>query len=475
VSYTVLGLLGRGGMAVVDLAVDEHGVEVARKRVALYGSADHIEQARQRLRREAEVLGALRHPGIVPLLAVEDDGTDVILIMPRMAGSLADRVIASGPLSPAEVTTIGRVLLEALATTHRQGIVHRDIKPANVLFDGFGQPALSDFGVAVAREFTVGLTMAGSVMGTPGFLAPEQARGEPASAASDVFSLGATLAYALTGQCPFGVGDPMALLARAAKGRVAPLPGNLPAGLRRALSSMMDPRGDRRPTAAAALGGLTGTNVNQPVAPRRSGWRKGRVAVALGAAGGVLALLSLVLAVTTRPSRHAGVAASPTPTTTPCVGLAYQPCGQAPAPGTDGTQCLPGRADFDGNPLNGCEAVSDYRPGTELRTGTAVLANLVPAGAVVTFPTHVNDNILDFCTGQFRVTLTAPPGVTEKVEIVRAGKVLASAVSQSLQPATASAGEPSCFHDNSGWLTVRVSAISGQSADDFRLTRNSSW
>jgi hypothetical protein len=157
------------------------------------------------------------------------------------------------------------------------------------------------------------------------------------------------------------------------------------------------------------------------------------------------------------------------------VGLAYQPCGQAPAPGTDGTQCLPGRADFDGNPLNGCEAVSDYRLGTELRTGTAVLANLVPAGAVVTFPTHVNDNILDFCTGQFRVTLTAPPGVTEKVEIVRAGKVLASAVSQSLQPATASAGEPSCFHDNSGWLTVRVSAISGQSADDFRLTRNSSW
>jgi hypothetical protein len=189
-----------------------------------------------------------------------------------------------------------------------------------------------------------------------------------------------------------------------------------------------------------------------------------------------VAVLALALAATDGPSKHAGVAIPSTPTTAaPCVGLVYQPCGQPPAPGTDGTQCLPGRADFDGNPLNGCEAISDYQPGTELRAGTAVLANLVPASTVLTFPAHVNDNLLDFCTGQFRVTLTAPPGVTEKVEIVRGGKVLASAVSESLQPSTASAGEPSCFHDNSGWLTVRVSAVSGQSASDFRLTRNGSW
>jgi serine/threonine protein kinase len=112
------------------------------------------------------------------------------------------------------VITDGRMLLEALATAHRQGIVQRDIKPANVLFDRVGRPALSDFGVAVAREFTMGLMVAGSVTGTPGFLAPEQARGEATSPASDVFSLGATLAYALTGQGPFGVGDPMTLVAR---------------------------------------------------------------------------------------------------------------------------------------------------------------------------------------------------------------------------------------------------------------------
>jgi serine/threonine protein kinase len=475
-SYTVVGLLGRGGMAVVDLAVDETGFEVARKRVALSGSGQQIDKARQRLRREAEVLGTLQHPGIVPLLAVEDDGTDVILIMPRMMGSLADRVIIDGPLSPAEVTSMGRVLLEALATTHRQGIVHRDIKPANVLFDRFGQPALSDFGVAVARHFTVGLTVAGTVMGTPGFLSPEQARGEPATQASDVFCLGATLAYALTGQGPFGIGDPLTLVARAARGRVSPLPSTVPRGLRRPLTAMLDPRPERRPTAAAALGGLAGTNVNQPLPPLNSKRGKGRLAAAIGGAC-VVAVAGAVIAAGSSSSKHPSTTLpSPTASTVPpCVGLLYQPCGKPPAPGTDGSQCLPGRADFDGNSSNGCEAISDYRPATELRGGTAVLANLVPATAVDTFPTHVTDHILDFCTGQLRVTLTAPPGVTEKVEIVRAGKVLASAVSQSLEPATAAAGEPSCFHDNSGWLTIRVSAVSGQSVEDFRLTRSGSW
>jgi hypothetical protein len=371
---------------------------------------------------------------------------------------------------------MGRVLLEALATTHRQGIVHRDIKPANVLFDRVGQPALSDFGVAVARHFTVGLTVAGTVMGTPGFLSPEQARGEPATQASDVFSLAATLAYALTGQGPFGIGDPLTLVARAARGRVTPLPSTVPRGLRRPLMTMLDPRPERRPTAAAALGGLTGTNVNQlvPSSPSKRG--KGRLAAAIGGAC-VLAAAGAIIAAGSSSSKHA-YSTQPTPTAStvpPCVGLPYQPCGKPPAPGTDGTQCLPGRADFDGNPANGCEAISDYRPATELRGGTAMLANLVPASAVDTFPTHVTDHILDFCTGELRVTLIAPPGVTEKVESVRGGTLLASAVSQSLEPATAAAGEPSCFHDNSGWLTIRVSAVSGQSAEDFRLTRSGSW
>ncbi len=195
-AYTVVGLLGRGGMAVVELAVDADGNHVARKRISLRGSGQQIAMARRRIRREAEILASLDHPGIVPLLAVEDDGTDVVLVMPRMVGSLADRVASGGPLQPSEVTEIGRLLLDALATAHRQGVVHRDIKPDNVLFDGQGRPALADFGVAVTRQFTPGLTSVGTVVGTPEFIAPEQAAGEPATTASDVFSLGATLAFA---------------------------------------------------------------------------------------------------------------------------------------------------------------------------------------------------------------------------------------------------------------------------------------
>src|SRR6202049_356915 len=122
VSYTVVGLLGRGGMAVVELAVDGAGREVARKRVCLHGSAREIELARLRIRREAEILSSLHHPGIVPLLDMEDDGADIVLVMPRMATSLADRVATEGPLGRVAVATIGKVLLDALSTAHRAGL-----------------------------------------------------------------------------------------------------------------------------------------------------------------------------------------------------------------------------------------------------------------------------------------------------------------------------------------------------------------
>jgi hypothetical protein len=477
VSYQVVGLLGRGGMAVVELAVDGWGREVARKRVVLSGSSQQIELARQRIRREAEILSQLRHPGIVPLLAVEDDGTDVVLVMPRMIASLADRVAISGPLPPPEVMAIARVLLDALATVHRQGVIHRDIKPANVLFDNTGRPALADFGVAVTREFTPGLTSIGMVIGTPEFIAPEQARGERATRASDLFSLGATLRYAVCGQGPFGEGEPAALMVRAAHGQVSSPPRTIPGDVRRVITAMLDTRPERRPTAAAALGGPSGTEPRPAPRPKR---RKTPIVaglVTLGvvlAAAGVLALRGSSHATT---SKRVPAAATPAmvPATTPCMPLLYQPCGKPPAAFTDGQVCLPGHADFDGNPDNGCEAASDYTPGAILAPHQAILANLVPADAVDTFRTNVHDSRLDLCLGQFHVTLTAPAGVTDRVEILQGNEVLATAESHDLQPATATADEPSCFHDNSGWLTLRVSSVLGRSAADFRLTRSGSW
>ena len=173
--YEVVGVLGRGGSAVVELAIDGNGARVATKRVALTGSAAQMHLARQRLRREAEILRDLAHPGIVPILDVIDDGSDVVLVFPAYAENLEDRVSRLGPLPPGEVAHIGGVLLAALAAAHRHGVVHRDIKPANVLFSSAGEPALSDFGVAVRRDVTAGLTPAGTVIGTPMWMAPEQA------------------------------------------------------------------------------------------------------------------------------------------------------------------------------------------------------------------------------------------------------------------------------------------------------------
>jgi tRNA A-37 threonylcarbamoyl transferase component Bud32 len=486
VSYTVVGLLGRGGMAVVELAVDGAGRQVARKRVSLHGSAREIELARRRIRREAEILASLHHRGIVPLLEVEDDGADVVLVMPRMASSLADRVATEGPLSRVAVATMGKVLLDALSTAHRQGVIHRDIKPANILFDEAGHAALADFGIAVNRHFTPGLTAAGVVLGTPGFLAPEQARGEPASPASDVFALGATLTFALTGRGPFGEGDPAALMIRAARGQVAPLPKTIPLALRQPLERMLDPRPGRRPTAAAAFGGPSGTRVQPPVRRRRS-WKGPAKLTALAALALVAAVVGYTAVRISRepaqapsaaPAPRAGpssAAVQPAPTVPVCTPLPFQPCGQAAAPNTDGQSCLPGYADFNQVAADGCEAHSDYQAGVELSARQPVSANLVPADATDTFRTYVADNAWDLCRGKFRVTLAAPAGTTDQVQLMKDGKVIASAVSIEGRAATASANEPSCFQDDSGWVTVVVSSLAGQSSADFRLTRSGSW
>ena len=138
----------------------------------------------------------------------------------------------------------------ALAEAHRAGVVHRDIKPGNVLFDADGVPHLADFGVASSRDDTAGLTVIGTVVGTPGFMAPEQARGEGAGQASDVFALGATLLYAATGEGPYGKGAAELLMVRAAQGKVRPIPRSLPrvaapAAARRC--STRDPTSARRP------------------------------------------------------------------------------------------------------------------------------------------------------------------------------------------------------------------------------------
>src|SRR6478752_6766570 len=291
-------------MGVVDLAVDRHGALVACKRLLLHGSADEMHRARHRIRREAAALARLRHPNIVPLLDVVDDGDDVVLVLPYLpGGTLAEQITHHGTLSPGQVHVLADALFGALAEAHRQGIVHRDIKPANVLFDAEGRPFLTDFGVATLRDATGGLTVTGAVIGTPEFMAPEQARGEVVGPEADVFSLGATLLFGATGHPPYGRADPPVILQRAARGRLSPLPSDLDRSVRRRLAPTLARSPQRRPTAAATAGtgphgapvaevGPGGTRIAAP--PRRRRVRRGTVGLAFGAVALLAAVLTAV-------------------------------------------------------------------------------------------------------------------------------------------------------------------------------------
>ena len=458
-TYDVVRRIGRGGMGVVDLGVDEHGQEVALKRLSLHGTPEELATARQRIKREAEVLRALDHPAIVRLRDVVDDGDDLILVMDHLSGgSLAQRVADSGPLDPAAVDDLADRLVDALAAAHRQGIVHRDIKPANVLFDAAGHPHLADFGAASSRDVTLGLTGSDMVVGTPGFMAPEQARGEPATPASDVFSLGATLAFAATGSGPFGTADPRVLMLRAAAGRVEHLPKSVPPSLRRRIEPMLQKSPDRRPTAGQLAGGPGGTHP-RTASQRALGRLTGRTGILVGAAAVVIAVVLGLVVSTVDGHGSTPTAGAPRRTAaTACTPDAYRPCGEGPAPHTDGKRCLTGYADYDRKPTNGCEATPDEVPDRSLIDGT-MEANLVPADDVDTYRWHVNDGFQLRCNGTAHVTLTAPRGASQRVTVLHGDEVLKSGASTDGTPVELRLREPSCGNDDTTDLLVKVQSV----------------
>jgi hypothetical protein len=485
--YVVEGRLGRGGMGVVELGVAPDGTRVALKRVALYGSEAQLAAARARIRREAEVLGRLDHEGIVRLLDVVDDGDDLVLVMPLLdGGSLADRVSAGGPLPAAQVARVGDRLLRALAAAHRAGVVHRDVKPANVLFDDHDAPHLADFGIATARDVTAGLTMTAAAVGTPGFLAPEQARGEPAGPAADVFSLGATLRWAVTGVGPYGEGPPDVLLWRASKGKVDTVPRSVPGPLRRRIDAMLEARPEKRPTAAALAGGPTGT-AERPTTHRAPDQRQRRrrlvsaaalvVAVALSAVGLWILARPSARPATASPDDPAATATTlPATTTTACAPLPYQPCGAvAPAAGTDGRVCLEGFADYDADAANGCEAVADTLDGAAL--DEVLTPTIVPADDVDEFAVDVGDGFQLLCDGEVRLTITAPTGMALRLSILDTdGTTVAEQTSVDGDPGEVRLRDPSCFSDDARVLTARVTAVgSDRTGAPYRIERSGSF
>ncbi|MFE3762099.1 serine/threonine-protein kinase [Streptomyces sp. NPDC059104] len=202
--------LGAGGMGQVFLGRTAGGRTVAVKTVRPEYAADP--EFRQRFRQEVAAARLVGGRWTAPVLDADTEGGQPWVATGYVAGpSLSAAVRRFGPLPPDAVRVLGAGLAEALVAVHELGLVHRDVKPSNVLLALDG-PRLIDFGIARALDATSVLTRSGYVVGSPGFMSPEQARGDATGPAGDVFALGAVMAFAATGAAPFGEKDSAAVL-----------------------------------------------------------------------------------------------------------------------------------------------------------------------------------------------------------------------------------------------------------------------
>jgi len=215
--YVLERHLGQGGMGAVYLARDESlGRRVALKVVLETRAGD--EEARSRFRREARAMASVEHPNVVRLYTFGTTETSDYLVMEYVEGeTLATRLSRGGPLAENEALRILREMLLGLEAAWEKGIVHRDVKPSNVLLDAKGRARVADFGLAKSAVRALDeswLTADQSVLGTPHYLSPEQARGQPVDFRSDVYSAGLVLYEMLTGERPFQGPTPAVVVAR---------------------------------------------------------------------------------------------------------------------------------------------------------------------------------------------------------------------------------------------------------------------
>lgn len=201
--YEILGSVARGGMGVVYKAW-QPGLKRLVAIKTLHGGASSRERV-ERFRVEAQAVARLRHPHIVQIHSFGEGVDGPWLAMEWIEGGGLDRRLRQGPLTIRVAAEFARTLARALHHAHREGIVHRDLKPANILLTADGEPKIADFGLARFLEDSQGLTQTGELLGTPGYMAPEQAAGNAAEAgpACDIWALGTILYECLTGRRAF--------------------------------------------------------------------------------------------------------------------------------------------------------------------------------------------------------------------------------------------------------------------------------
>jgi formylglycine-generating enzyme required for sulfatase activity/serine/threonine protein kinase len=221
--YEVLEVLGRGGFGIVYRVFDDHLQRV----VAVKVLAPHLattSPARKRFLREARSAAAVQHDNVVRIHHVEEQPLPHLVMEYIPGETLQQRMNRTGPLETAEAVRVGRQIAEGLAAAHAKGLIHRDIKPSNILLDTSPHPSakITDFGLARAAD-DASLTTSGAVAGTPMYMAPEQAKGEPLDHRADLFSLGSVLYAMLSGRPPFRANSTPAVLKRVADDTPRPI------------------------------------------------------------------------------------------------------------------------------------------------------------------------------------------------------------------------------------------------------------
>ncbi|MFE7268409.1 protein kinase [Streptomyces sp. NPDC057592] len=250
--YRIVRRLGEGGMGRVYLGLSRSGREFAVKVVRPELSRDPSFQ--QRFAREVAAARAVSGAFTAPVVEADVAGSPAWLATSYVRGSsLADSVAAHGSWPQSRLLVLAAGLAEALESIHRAGVVHRDLKPSNVLLGPEG-PLVIDFGISLGGGVTA-LTAAGQVVGTVGFMSPEQLTGKPVGAASDMFSLGAVVAFAAGGKAPFGTGSVPEVMFRSVYEE--PDVSAVPSGLRDVVRRCLAKDAEQRPTVGALLDELT--------------------------------------------------------------------------------------------------------------------------------------------------------------------------------------------------------------------------
>lgn len=254
--FDVMSVIGAGGMGIV---LKGHQAELNRP-VAIKVMAPHLAMvgvARQRFLREARAAAAIVHPNVMPVLSVGESNTTPFLVMPYLAcHSLQQRIDTTGTLPLKDLLRIAVQVARGLAAAHEQGLIHRDIKPANILLErGVDRALLTDFGLARAID-DVQVTRSGVIAGTPQYMSPQQAKGEPIDARSDLFSLGGTIAAMATGSPAFDGATTYAVMHSIAQDdppSLRSVNADIPQWLDHYVWTLLAKNPEKRPASAAAV------------------------------------------------------------------------------------------------------------------------------------------------------------------------------------------------------------------------------